>query len=247
MWSWLARLRLEALPDQTFQGFGKEALPFLKALGFHQDRDWFHDNKALYESELRQPLIALIEVASDRFAADGLPFRGARKTSLFRINRDVRFAKEKHPYNTHVSAVLTRDGTKKDTGGVYVHVAPGNCLIATGFWNPSSEQLRAFREQIVDRNQEFLKLEGVLNARGLEWGTDSKLSRPPNGFKHVENAELIDRLKYKSFIVTRHLDDVEIHSDRLLNALIEIGHDILPFLRFVWRAVDPLRKEDGNA
>ncbi len=233
--------------EKAFEGFGKEALPFLKALGFHQNREWFHENKALYESELRQPLIALVETASERFVESDVPFRGTRKTSLFRINRDVRFAKEKHPYNTHVSAALTRDGTKKDTGGVYVHVTPGNCLIAAGFWNPSGEQLRAFREQMIDRSKEFFELENALQSKGLVWETDSKLTRPPNGFKHVEDAELIDRLKYKSFIVTRNLQDADIHTDGLLEAWLDLGDDILPFLRFVWRAIDPLRKEDGNA
>jgi len=235
------------VPDNSFQGFGKDALPFLKALGFHQDREWFHDNKKLYESELRKPLIALVESASERFEEDGLPFRGARKTSLFRINRDIRFAKEKHPYNTHVSAVLTRDGTKKDTGGVYVHVSPGNCLIAAGFWNPSGPQLRAFREQMIERSKEFFQLEADLVSKKLTWDTDRKLTRPPNGFKHVEDANLIDRLKYKGFIVTRHLDDKSVHTDKLLEAWIELGHEIRPFMDFVWRAVDPLREEDGNA
>ena len=231
----------------SFEGFGKDALAFLKALGFHQDRDWFQDNKKLYESQLRVPLIALVEDASARFEKEGLPFRGTRKTSLFRINRDIRFTKEKHPYNTHVSAVLTRDGTKKDTGGVYVHVSPGNCFMAAGFWNPSGPQLRAFREQMIDCGKEYFELEGGLTSKELTWNTDTKLTRAPNGFKHVEDADLLDRLRYKSFIVTRYLDERTVHSDKLLDALTGLAHGIQPFMNFVWRAVDPLREEDGNA
>lgn len=112
---------------------GKKALPFLKALGFHQDRDWFKENKALYESDVKTPLGDLIEHVSARMEAEGLPLRGTRKTSLYRVNRDVRFSKNKDPYNTHASALLTRTGTKKDQGFAYVHMSNERSFVATGF------------------------------------------------------------------------------------------------------------------
>ena len=235
------------MADTSFQGFGRDALPFLKALGFHQDRDWFHENKKLYESQLRKPLIAFVEETSERLGEEGIPLKGARKTSLFRINRDIRFAKEKHPYNTHASAVLTRDATKKDTGGLYIHISPDNCFLAAGFWHPSGPQLRAFREQMIARDKDFFDLERVLAAKDLVFDTDDKLLRPPNGFKHVEDGELIDRLKYKGFTVTRSLDHETVHSAKLIDTMVALGHDIMPFMQFVWRAIDPLREEEGNA
>jgi uncharacterized protein (DUF2461 family) len=65
----------------TFNGFGKQALPFLKALDFHQDRDWFKANKALYESELETPRGDLVEALSEAFAAAGIGLKGDRKKS----------------------------------------------------------------------------------------------------------------------------------------------------------------------
>jgi len=134
------------MSDTPFDGFGKKALPFLKALGFHQSREWFKENRKLYDSELFMPLVALLASASERMAAADIPLRGERKTSMFRINRDIRFAKEKHPYNTRVSGVLTRTGTKKDVGGIYMHFEPGNCFLASGLWFPPGPQLKAMRE-----------------------------------------------------------------------------------------------------
>ncbi|TIX83303.1 MAG: TIGR02453 family protein, partial [Mesorhizobium sp.] len=82
----------------TFNGFGQKAIPFLKALDFHQSREWFQENRDLYERELYEPFGDLVETLSERFAAAGLGLRGDRKKSLFRINRDVRFSKDKRPY-----------------------------------------------------------------------------------------------------------------------------------------------------
>ena len=79
----------------AFNGFGPKAIPFLKALDFHQSREWFVENRDLFESELREPFGDLVETLTDRFATAALGLRGDRKKSLFRINRDVRFAKDK--------------------------------------------------------------------------------------------------------------------------------------------------------
>lgn len=235
------------MSETPFAGFGKDALPFLKALGFHQSRDWFKENRKLYESELFMPFVVLLESASERMAAADIPLRGERKTSLFRINRDIRFSKEKHPYNTRVSGVLTRTGTKKDVGGIYMHFEPDNCFLASGLWFPPGPQLKAMREQIVSRSDAFLKLTSDLEKAGLPIGHDLMVTRTPLGFKHVEDETLLFWLKHKGFIVQKKLDEKVIHSPKLLDEIEQFGHTIMPFMQFVWRAVDALRKEDGNA
>ena len=229
-----------------FQGFGKEAMPFLKALGFHQNREWFHENKKLYERELREPLIALLETASERLQREGIPLRGERKTSLFRINRDIRFAKDKSPYNTHVSGVLTRTGSKKDTGGIYMHFSPDECFLASGLWFPPGPQLKAMREQIVARNKEFLKLVANLESQNLSIGSDNMVSRTPLGFKDVTDENLLFWLKHKGFVVVQKLDEKIIGSPKLVDEIAIFGKKIMPFMNFIWRAVDPLRDEAGN-
>ncbi len=112
----------------AFQGFGPQALPFFKALGFHQTKEWFEANRAIYESEIKGPLGDLVEELAARFAKSGTPLKGDRKASLFRINRDVRFAKDKSPYKTNAGAVLTRAGAKNDPGLFYIHIAADGCF-----------------------------------------------------------------------------------------------------------------------
>ena len=117
----------------TFQGFGPEALPFFKALAFHQTKEWFEDNRATYESAIRGPMGDLVEAAAARLAKARIPIKGDRKSSLFRLHRDVRFSNNKDPYKTNAGLVMTRSGSKKDPGLVYFHLSPEGCFFAAGF------------------------------------------------------------------------------------------------------------------
>lgn len=234
------------MAETHFEGFGPDALKFLTALGFHQSREWFHENKKLYEREVKEPLGLFVETASDAMQAAGLPFHGSRKSSLFRINRDVRFSKNKDPYNTHVSGVLTRDGTKKATSGVYFHFTPGRCLFASGLWYPPGPELKAVREAIIERAEEFLAIEKALEKQGLTFGTDNNLKRPAAGFKHVEDPELIRLLQHKGFVVERQFEDNAIFNGKLVDDLVAFAKIALPLNEFFDRALGPLREEGGN-
>ncbi len=124
------------VPVGPFTGFGPEALTFFTALAAHQDRDWFAANKAVYDAHVRRPMEALVESLAVAFAAHDIPLTGAAKSSVFRIHRDVRFAKDKSPYKTHAGAVLSRDGTKGGVGILYIHVGGDEVgFTAVGFYN----------------------------------------------------------------------------------------------------------------
>lgn len=234
------------MTDALFKGFGEKALPFLKALGFHQTREWFHANKKLYESDVKGPMGDLVEEASSRYAALNIPLSGSRKTSLFRVNRDVRFAKEKHPYNTHASAVLTRSGDKKDTGGTYMHFANGDCFFAGGIWEPPGPELRALREQIVHRSDDFLAIIDDLLAKNYVFETNNMLIRKPPAFKHIEDERLSEWLRRKSLIINKMIDDEAIQKPDILDELITMTEDIMPLLNFAWRAMDPIRQSEED-
>lgn len=108
----------------TFPGFAPDDLAFLSRLAVHNDREWFTANRAVYDDRLKPALAALIVAASDACAARGLPLKGDPKKSLFRIHRDTRFAKDKRPYKSHLSGVLTRDSFRMSPGMAYIHIEP---------------------------------------------------------------------------------------------------------------------------
>ena len=97
----------------TFQGFGPKALPFFKALAFHQSREWFEANRATYETAVKGPMGDLVEDVAERLRHAKIPIKGDRKSSVFRIHRDVRFSSNKDPYKTNAGVALTRSGAKE--------------------------------------------------------------------------------------------------------------------------------------
>lgn len=235
------------MAETNFDGFGKDALPFLKALEFHQGRNWFKENRHIYERELEKPFLNLLQDAGKRLQEAGIELTANGKSSLFRIHRDVRFSKDKRPYNSRVSGVLTRTGTKKDIGGIYMHFEPGNCFLASGLWFPKGPVLKAMRDQIVTRQSDFLATCADLEEHGLPVGDNDMVSRTPAGFKNVTDERLLYWLRHKSFIVQRMLEEEALHSALLVDAIVDFGKKVLPLMNFIWRAVDPVREEIGNA
>ncbi len=227
--------------DVSYQGFGAKALPFLKALGFHQTREWFHANKDIFEIELNEPRGRLVDDLAVRLKAEDIPLTCSRRTSTFRINRDVRFAKEKHPYNTHVSAVVTRSGGKQDQGLLYIHMSPGDCYLATGFYAMDPDEHRAFREAIVGRWDAYRESLAPLHALGYWMDDESSLKRTPRGFEAVTHTDQLVHLRRRHLTLAKPLGEDRLAGTVLLDDLVALAHASLPFLSFGWRAIDPVR------
>jgi len=222
----------------TFTGFGGKALPFLKALDFHQNREWFNENRALYESELQSPLGDLVEELTVRFAGTGLDLKGDRKASLFRINRDVRFSKDKRPYKLHVSAVLSRDATKRSTNGMlYIHIGLESCFTAVAWWQPDRGLLERMRRAIVERPAEFRRMVEALDRGGLALSQEDRLQRAPRGFEAVNEADLAGAVRNRHFIVRHPLTPEMISSHLLADELTAFAVAAKPLLDW-GRAID---------
>lgn len=228
------------MTDAPYTGFGEKALPFLKALGFHQNREWFHANKDMFEAHLNEPRGRLIDDLAQALADRKIPLTCNRKTSTFRINRDVRFAKEKHPYNTHVSAVVTRTGTKKDQGLLYFHVSPDDSFLSVGFYAMESDELRAFREAIVARKAQFdAALEPLLNL-GFVFDMENSLKRTPRGFEAITDPQTAGLLRLRHLTLSRRFSADRLRGTALLDDLTELAEVAQPFLSFGWRVIDPV-------
>jgi uncharacterized protein (TIGR02453 family) len=221
----------------AFEGFGPKALPFLKALGFHQTKEWFEANRATYEDDLKTPMGDLVEDLSAAFAKAKIPLQGDRKTSVFRIHRDVRFAKDKSPYKTNVGAVLTRAGSKNDPGLFYVHVAIDGCFTAAGFYDLEPDKLARIRAAIVRTPQTWKTMLAKLAGTGLKLSDDYAMKRPPRGFEDVEDAEIAAVLRLKSIICRRPIPDDRLATPALVADLEAFARDALPLLQFGWSAV----------
>jgi uncharacterized protein (TIGR02453 family) len=139
--------------------FRPEALKFLRSLARHNDREWFQPRKAVYEAELKEPMLALVRKVNDAMLAFAPDYVRPAEKSLFRIYRDTRFSSDKAPYKRHVAAWWARHGLEKTSGaGYYFHIEPKEVIIAAGAWMPEKEQLRLIRLWLLDHHTEFRAL-----------------------------------------------------------------------------------------
>lgn len=214
----------------AFKGFGPKAIPFLKALDFHQSREWFLENRDLFERELRDPLGDLVETLTERFAAAGLGLKGDRRKSLFRINRDVRFSKDKRPYNQHLSAILSPDGTKMEQGVLFVYVGIDRCFAAIAWWQPQAALLQAMRKAIATRPDEFRAMVAALRKNRLELDPQDCLKRLPRGFEQVAEPDLAAAVRNRHFVVRHELDPDGIQRPELAGELVDFALRARPLL-----------------
>ena len=176
-----------------------EGLKFLKGLEKNNDREWFNERKAVYEAELKEPMLAIIRKVTEammEFAPDHV--RPAEK-SLFRIYRDTRFSNNKLPYKTHVAAWWSHTGMDKTSGaGYYFQVNPKGVVIAAGAYMPEKEQLAAIRHWLLENYVEFNKLlnKPAVKKTFTEFEGEA-LTRPPKGFPPDHPA--IDLIKCKQW------------------------------------------------
>ena len=220
------------MTEPTFEGFGPNALKFLQALDFHQNREWFAANREMYEQELRVPLLAFCGEAAERARAAGLDMRFDPKKGLFRINRDVRFANDKRPYNRHVSAVLSSDGTKQAYGVLYVHIGLERCFFAAGYWALPKEELNLFRRHILTYPERYRDLLRSLEAAELTFDQGSALKRLPRGWDDPEDETLASALRLKGFTVDRQIPTVAIYDRTLLEQFEAFAQDASPLLNW---------------
>jgi uncharacterized protein (TIGR02453 family) len=222
----------------NFTGFGPKALPFFEALKFHQSRAWFEENRGLYETDVLAPMVALIDDLTAAFAARKMPLRGDGKRSIFRLNRDVRFSKDKSPYKTHAGAVMTRSGSKKDNGLLYIHIDPTGCFTAAGFYMPEAPRLGALRKAILAHPNKAKALLARLEKSGLELGAFDQLTRIPRGFETLKGGPLDGMIRLKSLIVEEKLPDKLVKSPKLAEQIVDFAERARPLLDFGWQAVD---------
>ena len=179
----------------------------------------------------------LVEDLAAALAKSGSPLRGDRKASLFRLNRDVRFARDKSLYKIHQGAVMTRSGAKNDQGLLYIHVAGDECFAAAGFYHPEPAELLRLRRAIARAPKEWTRLLAGLAKKGLDLRDEGALQRLPRGFEAVADPAIATAVKRKSFVCTRPLEPARLSSPDLVKDLQIFAKDASPLLEWGWAAL----------
>ncbi len=221
----------------SFQGFGPKALPFFKALAIHQSREWFEANRDAYESAIKGPMGDLVEDVAGRLRQAKIPIKGDRKSSLFRIHRDVRFSNNKDPYKTNAGVALTRSGGKNDPGVLYFHLSPEECFFAAGFHLPEPNALARLRGAAARAPRSFKAMTKKLAKAGLILSDEDALKRAPRGFEAVDDPEIAAAIRLKSLICVRPVATPAIALPSLAEDLCAFARDALPLLTWGWDAL----------
>ncbi len=221
--------------------FSDKSFKFLRALARHNNREWFHAHKADYDAQVRGPFQQLLidlqpalARVSTHYRADPKPVGG----SLFRIQRDTRFAGDKTPYKSWQGARLFHERRRElPAPSFYLHLQPGNSFVGAGLWHPETATQRRVRQFILD-NPGSWKAAAHAPAFRRRYDLDSgeKLVRPPRGFP--PEFEFIEDLKQRNFVAVRAIDDATMTGPRLRQALEKDLQALSPFVDYLCAALD---------
>lgn len=218
----------------------QSTLKFLKDIAKNNDKAWFEAHRKQYDDaklDYENFIRAILERHSKK--DDDLKDLTARNC-MFRINRDVRFSKDKSPYKTNFGASLNRGGKKSAFAGYYFHCEPGKSFVGGGLWMPMAAEMKKVRQEIDYCYDEF---HGIVSAKKfksiygvLYTGENMKLSKVPQGFEKDNPAA--EYIKLKSWLAMRELTDTELTSKDLTRKTL-MAFDILqPLVKFLNRALE---------
>jgi uncharacterized protein (TIGR02453 family) len=219
--------------------FTPKLFMFLKDLAENNDREWFKAHQDEYEEHVREPALEFINdfaeplgKISSHFVVDSRKVGG----SLFRIQRDTRFSKDKTPYKVNTGMQFRhRAGKDVHAPGFYVHLQPGGCYMGVGLWRPETQVAYVIRRHI-DENQTVWKRasRGKRFTDVFEIDGDT-LKRPPKGFD--EGHPLIEDLKRKDFIGSARLTQRSITSDAFIDEFADNCKRSVPFMKLLCDAI----------
>jgi uncharacterized protein (TIGR02453 family) len=202
-------------------------LSFLEDLRFNNNKTWFDENRKRYEAA-KSAVEALIEEIIQQFSPVENLGKLTPKECMFRINRDVRFSKDKSPYKTNFGVVIGRGGRKSTERSYYLNIEPGDGFIAAGVYDPSPEQLKTLRDAIATKPKTFEKIitaPDFVKYFGSIRG--EKLKTVPKGFSPDHPA--IELLKHKQFLAVHPLKDKDLLRDNFAAYFVEVCAALKPF------------------
>jgi uncharacterized protein (TIGR02453 family) len=217
-----------------------QTLKFLSQLKKNNNKPWFDAHRAQYVAA-KIDFSNFIQLVIDALQKSDTTITGlTAKDCQFRINRDIRFSKDKRPYKENFGAFIARSGKKSIYAGYYFHCAPGNSFIGGGLWMPEPVNLKKVRQEIDYNWQEFrsiLKGKSFKKIYGdLLKNEDLSLSRMPKGYE--EDNPAIDYLKLKSLIAETTLSDEELTKSTLHKKTLTAFEALQPLLQFINRSLD---------
>ncbi len=224
-----------------FAGFTPAAQRLFRSLARNNNRVWFEANRPVYETAVRAPLKALVESLDVALGSIIPEITGDPKRSLFRINRDIRFSKDKSPYKLNAGCWFYHQDAGRGVGqdadgggaGFYFHIDGKSAFVAGGIWMPARPALAKIRQRLADDWDEIdaiVRLPAFRRRFGA-LDREAALVRVPRGFAPDHPAA--DYLRLQSFTVGRDLAAADLGSSRLVRVLARDFELMRPLIRWL--------------
>jgi len=217
----------------------KDTLEFLEDLKTNNNRDWFLANKKRYD-EYKKSYHELI----GEFLAVMKPMDASLqmlevKNCTFRINRDIRFSKDKSPYKTHMGMWFNTNPSGNNAPGYYVHIEKGASFVAGGLWMPEASELKKIRKEIAFFYDDLTEILSDKNFKkhytGFTVTEGNSLKTAPKDFEKDHPA--IEYLRLKSFTVSKKISDKELFDKDFVKNAAQALIAIKPLTAYLNRAL----------
>ncbi|HEY1196036.1 DUF2461 domain-containing protein [Flavobacterium sp.] len=218
----------------------KESLQFLDDLRKNNNREWFQENKKRYEVFKKDYHQLVSDFLDEMKPLDPSLELLEVKNCTFRINRDIRFSKDKSPYKAHLGVWMSTGAKGANRAGYYVHIEKGASFIAGGFYSPEAEDLKKVRKEIAffyDDLQEILNDKNFKKEFGnLDINENNSLKSMPRGYEKDHPA--IEYLKLKSFTATQVYNVSEVLEKDFVKKMSQKLIALKPLNDFINRALE---------
>ncbi len=179
-----------------FGGFPDETLGFLEDLKANNNREWFSENKKTYEQAVKNPAQ---QFCNNMCEALGALSDKPHKSKTFRINRDIRFSKDKTPYNAHLHIMFMPQTPGRLPAAWFFGLEPGKLTLGAGAFKFEGQTLDDYRRRVVNEDGEVLeKLVAGLQSGGARLN-EPPLKRVPSGYSKDHPREALLRRKGLAF------------------------------------------------
>ena len=214
-------------------------IKFLKELKKNNNKSWFDVNRKFYEAAKEDFADFIQQVIDLHSKKDPSINNLLAKDCLFRINRDVRFAKDKSPYKSNMGASINQGGKKSTLAGYYFHLEPGQGFAGGGIWMPMPEDLKKVRQEIDYNYSHFKKIISSKKFKAIYGDLSNeapyKLSRVPKGYEPGNPAA--EYLKLKSFVAMVSLKDPDLTAKDLVKKTAAAFEALQPLIEFINAAI----------
>lgn len=216
----------------------KKILKFLESLAANNNREWFNSHKEEY-LEVKNDVEVLTQKLINEVAAfdSDAAYLGVGDCT-YRIYRDTRFSIDKTPYKTHIGIFINPPmGKKSNRMGYYLHIEPGNCMVAVGTVCLPSKTVTAIRQSIYDNVEEYLDIinEKEFHDAFPEIG-ENPVKTAPKGIPR--DWEYVALVRPRDFVASHPLSDKEMCKDDLVGRVGRLFHLGKPFNDFINYTID---------